>query len=109
IGPATNYLADLASDDIASIKVIKDPAALALLGPEAANGAIWVTTKNAHSGSREISVHSYVGFAQKPNVTPVNAAFENTFRQPYYDLYGTTEDRLNYPAYLRDETNKDYY
>ncbi len=109
IGPATNLLADLTTDDIASIKVIKDPAALAALGPDASNGAIWVTTKNAHSGFREISIHSYVGFVQKPHVTPVNAAFENDFRQPYYDLYGTTEDVLNYPAYLRDETNKDYY
>ncbi len=109
IGPATNYLADLTASDITSIKVIKDPAALATLGPEAANGAIWVTTKNAHSGYREISINSYVGFAQKPVVTPVNAAYENAFRQPFYDKYGTLADRLRYPAYLRDSTNRAYY
>lgn len=109
IGPANNLLASISPDNIGSIEVIKDPAALAALGPLAANGAIWITTKNAHSGYSEINVNAYAGIAMKPSVTPINAAFENQFRQPFYDKYGTIDERLNYPSYLRDSTNADYY
>lgn len=109
IGPATNILASINYNNVASIEVIKDPVLLAQLGPVAANGAIWITTKNAHSGFREISVNSYYGSVFKPRITPVNASFENDFRKPFYDKYGTIDDQLNYPAYLRDSTNVDYY
>lgn len=109
IGPASNLLASINQDNIESIEVITDPARLALLGPQAANGAIWVTTKNAHAGYREISINTYAGIAAKPRITPVNAAYENAFRKPFYDKYGTLNDRLNYPPYLRDSTNADYY
>lgn len=109
IGPATNLLSAINTSNIESIEVIKDPLTLAALGPLAANGAIWITTKNAHSGFREISINSYYGYSLKPDVTPVNAAFENKFRQPFYNKYGSTNDRLNYPSYLRDSTNVDYY
>lgn len=109
IGPATNLLAGINPANIASIEVIKDPVALASLGPLAANGAIWITTKNAHSGYRQISINTYFGYALKGEITPVNAAHENSFRLPFYDRYGTVNDRLNYPPYLRDSTNIDYY
>ncbi|MEO6813745.1 MAG: SusC/RagA family TonB-linked outer membrane protein [Ginsengibacter sp.] len=109
IGPATNLLAAIDPNNVQSIEVIKDPLALASLGPVAANGAIWVTTKNAHAGYREISFDSYYGFVQTPRVTPVNAAYENNFRKPFYDKYATDNDRINYPAFLRDSTNVDYY
>lgn len=109
IGPATNLLATINANNIKSIEVIKDPVTLASLGPIAANGAIWITTKNALAGMRQISINSYLGFVQKGNITPVNAAYENNFRAPFYDKYGTINDRLNYPPYLRDSTNADYY
>lgn len=109
IGPATNILASIDYNNVQSIEIIKDPATLAQLGPEAVNGAIWITTKNAHSGFREIGVNSYYGSVLKPRITPVNASFENDFRKPFYDKYGTINDQLNYPAYLRDSTNVDYY
>lgn len=109
MGPATNVMASINMNNVASIEVIKDPVVLAQLGPTAANGAIWITTKNAKSGFREISVNSYYGMVQKPRSMPVNAAYENQFRKPFYDKYATINDRLNYPTYLRDSTNADYY
>src|SRR5690606_17580161 len=102
IGPATNLLAAYNQDNIESIEVIKDPVALASLGSMAANGAIWITTKNARSGFREISINSYYGYAAKPSVYVTNAAYENNFRQPFYNRFGSINDRLNYPPYLRD-------
>lgn len=109
IGTATNILSSINLNNVKSIEVIKDPAMLSQLGPLASNGAIWITTKNAVSGFREISVNTYAGSVLKPRITPVNAAFENAFRIPFYDKYGTINDRLNYPTYLRDSTNADYY
>ncbi|WP_018626947.1 SusC/RagA family TonB-linked outer membrane protein [Niabella aurantiaca] len=108
-GPATNLLASLNQDNIESIEVIKDPVTLSSLGSMAANGAIWITTKNARSGERKINVNSYFGYALQPDVFATNAARENQFRQPFYNRFGTLEDRLNYPPYLRDSTNRDYY
>ncbi|MBB1285724.1 SusC/RagA family TonB-linked outer membrane protein [Flavisolibacter sp. BT320] len=109
VGPATNLLAAINPSNVQSIEVITDPLRLAALGPLAANGAIWITTKNAHAGYREISVNAYTGLALRPQITPVNAAYENDFRKPFYDRFGTINDRLNYPPFLRDSTNADYY
>jgi len=109
IGPATNLLSIINQNNIESIEIIRDPVALASLGPMAANGAIWITTKNASSGYRQISVNSYFGFMLKERITPVNAAYENAFRTPFYDRFGTIDDKLNYAPYLRDSTNIDYY
>jgi TonB-linked SusC/RagA family outer membrane protein len=109
IGTGTNLYTVVHPENIESIEVIKDPARLAALGPIAANGAIWVLTKNARSGRSEISVNSYFGYAMKEVVTPVNAAYENAFRLPYYDKFGTQQDRFQYPAYLQDSSNSDYY
>ncbi|ULT28108.1 hypothetical protein KUH03_16800 [Sphingobacterium sp. E70] len=82
---------------------------LAKLGPLAANGAIWILTKPGKEGRREISFDAYVGLATKPTVTPVNAQYENLFRSTFYNKYGTPGDRLNYPGYLSDSTNVNYY
>jgi len=109
IGPATNLLSIINPNNIESIEVIRDPVALAALGPMAAQGAIWITTKNAQSGFREISINSYYGYMLTQPVSPVNAAFESQFRQPFYDRFGTINDRLNVAPYLRDSTNSDYY
>lgn len=109
IGPATNLLASIPVDNIESVQVIKDPYTLAKLGPIASNGAIWIVTKNAKSGNRQILINSYYGFNTPPSITPVNAAYENNFRTPFYDKFGTVATRLNYPPYLRDSTNADYY
>lgn len=109
IGPATNLLSIFPVNNIRSIRVIKDPVELSALGPQASNGAIWVTTENADAGLREINVNTYFGIVPAARVTPVNAAFENEFRQPFYNKYATTNDRLNYPPFLRDSTSADYY
>lgn len=109
LGPATNLLAGIDINNISSIEVIKDPASLAKLGPNAVNGAIWITTKAAQSGQRQLSVNSYFGMVQASNITPVNAEYENKFRKPFYQKYASSDDYLNYVGYLRDSTNVNYY
>lgn len=109
IGPATNLLSQISIDNIQSISVIKDPFELAKLGPNAANGAIYITTKNARAGLRDISLNSYFGFVTPPAVNTVNGVYENNFRKPFYQKYATAENYANYASYLRDSTNTAYY
>ena len=109
IGPANNLLSQINIDNISSIVVIKDPYELAKLGPNAANGAIYITTKRARSGSREISFNSYYGYATQPGVAPTNGAYENNFRKPFYQKYASTANYNSYASYLRDSTNLDYF
>lgn len=109
IGPETDLFTKIDLNAVKSIEIIKDPLQLAELGPLAANGAIWIVTHSGKSGQRELSVNSYYGFSQKPSITPVNAEYENMFRQPFYAKHGDLEDRLKYPGYLADSTNINYY
>jgi len=109
IGPATNLLSQISIDNIQSISVIKDPFELAKLGPNAANGAIYIITKNARAGVRDISLNSYFGFVTPPSVNTVNGVYENNFRKPFYQKYATAENYAGYASYLRDSTNTAYY
>lgn len=110
IGPETDFLNFVDVSAIQSIEIVKDPVQLATLGPLAANGAILITTYGGKSGKREISVNSYYGFNSKPSITPVNAQYENLFRQPFYSLYNNTlAARQLYPGFLADSTNLNYY
>lgn len=60
-----NGSSDLNSDDIESVSVLKGPAATALYGSRAANGAIIVTTKSGSSdkGSKSLDVSYTFGVA----------------------------------------------
>lgn len=110
LGPATNLLAAIDPDNIASIEVLKDFAAAAKYGPRAANGGvILITTKAPVTGKRKISFNTYFGIVQPPHVTTRNASSENSFRQQFYDKYATTDQLQSYPLYLRDSTNAAYY
>lgn len=91
IGPATNLLAQIDINNIQSITVIKDPFELAKLGPNAANGAIYITTKNARGGLRDISLNSYFGYVTAPQVNTINGVYENNFRSQFYKKYNPTE------------------
>lgn len=109
IGPATNLLAQIDISNIQSIAVIKDPFELAKLGPNAANGAIYITTKNARGGNRDVSINSYFGYVTKPKVYTINGVYENEFRKPFYDRYASQEEYDSYASYLRDATNTAYF
>ena len=111
IGPATNIYANIDMDNIESVEVLKDAGAIAIYGPRAINGVIVLKTKPTGT-TRHISFNSYVGLAQKPQVTTINGSYENSFRQRFYDLYtpnGRYSDDETYPNYLSDSLNSAYY
>ena len=59
---------DINPDEIASIEVVKGPAAAALYGTAAANGVIQVTTKRGHAGKTQ-----WNAFAEGGNIYDVTA------------------------------------
>lgn len=110
-GPATNLLAGVDLNNIASIEVLKDLAGIAYFGPRGANGVILLTSKQAGI-KRRVSFNSYFGMAQRPSVNTINGEYENNFRKQFYDRY-TPNGRYNeddvYPLYLSDSLNTAYY
>jgi TonB-linked SusC/RagA family outer membrane protein len=109
IGPATNPLSVWDINNIESIEVLKTPSDLARLGPLASNGAIWITTKKPKSGFRQFNFDTYFGLLQKPDIQTVNADYENKFRWPFYEKYATNEQKLNYPLYVANNNDPNYY
>ncbi|TDE16446.1 SusC/RagA family TonB-linked outer membrane protein [Dyadobacter psychrotolerans] len=73
----TNRAADINPDDIESLSVLKGPAATALYGLRASNGAIIITTKRGKSGKLNVSVSSSVGV----DVLGKSPSIQNTFLQ----------------------------
>lgn len=111
LGASTDYYSSIDLSTVQSIEIIKDPVRLSELGPLATNGAIWITTYGGLSSTRLISINSYMGFNTKPQITPVNADFENRFRRQFYNRYPSTDPNVEsrYPGYLSDSTNVNYY
>lgn len=58
---STNPLADLNTNDIESIEVLKDASAAAIYGARASNGVVLITTKKGKSGQSKIDFSSYAG------------------------------------------------
>ena len=59
---ATESIADLNPDDIASMSVMTGAAAAALYGSEAANGAVLITTKRGEAGKLRVTVSTNIEF-----------------------------------------------
>lgn len=57
----TNPLADLSSQDIESIQILKDASATAIYGSRGANGVVLVTTKRGRRGENTVQLESSYG------------------------------------------------
>jgi TonB-linked SusC/RagA family outer membrane protein len=66
-GGATNPLADINSNDIESIEILKDASAGAIYGSRAANGVVLITTKRGKTGKTNFSVNYLTGFSKPTN------------------------------------------
>lgn len=79
---------DISADEVESVSILKDAAALALYGYKGANGAILVTTKRGEKGKNSIKV-SY------------EHLFNNLIETPKFVDAGTYADAIN-EAYKND-------
>lgn len=64
---STNALASINPNDIESIEVLKDAAAAAIYGAQAANGVVLISTKKGTRGKSKISVSVQEGIVQPLN------------------------------------------
>lgn len=109
-GSATNILAGLDIEAIESIEIIKDPLALAKLGPLAVNGAIWIVTKDGYYGGSNVSISASGGVSFAPSkIKMTNGGYERAFRQKFYDAYNTPVSQQYYPSYLADSRDSYYF
>ncbi len=67
VGGATNPLADLNSNDIESIEILKDASAAAIYGSRAANGVVLISTKRGKSGRTNFNLNYLTGFSKPTN------------------------------------------
>ncbi|WP_294185758.1 SusC/RagA family TonB-linked outer membrane protein [uncultured Sphingobacterium sp.] len=78
---------DINPDDIASVTVLKGPAAAALYGSRASNGALIITTKSGNKGAKNQitfnTVNTFSSILKLPD-------FQNDYGQGYYNIDRTT-------------------
>ena len=63
---STNALAYINPNDIESIEVLKDAAAAAIYGSQAANGVVLITTKRGKVGKTRLTLNYYQGISAPP-------------------------------------------
>lgn len=88
-----NGASDLNPDDIASVSVLKGPAATALYGSQAANGAVIITTKSGQEHG------SGLGVTFTSSVVLERAGFWPDFQDEYGAGNGNANGRLAQTAY----------
>lgn len=108
-GTETNLLGFLDVNDIESIEVLKDFAASAKYGPNAANGVINITTKGPRPGRMRVAVNAYAGLSIKPTVDVINGRYESDFRLPFYRMYADDNQWRSFPKYLADSSQTRYF
>lgn len=64
-GAATNSLADINTNDIESVEILKDASAAAIYGSRASNAVVLITTKKGKAGKSKIEFGFFTG-TQKP-------------------------------------------
>ena len=69
-------LLNISPNDIESIEVLKDAAALSVYGSKGANGVILVTTKNGKTGKPQVSYNGFVSFDEVRKTLPALNAKE---------------------------------
>lgn len=72
--PFSGTIADISTDDIKSIDILKDASATAIYGSRGANGVILVTTNKGSKGQREqVTYSGYYGFKNAVKYPMMNA------------------------------------
>ena len=94
-----NGTADINPEDIESVTVLKGPAATALYGSSAANGAILITTKSADAQKSKFKVTyaSTVSFESVNTSPDLQYVYGQGLTQDYYYVSGYEDDILNVP------------
>lgn len=105
-GTGANYLAGINPADIETIDVLKDASAAAIYGSRAANGVILITTKKGLSGEPRVTLGSYVGLTQRPNLRDVTlGTTERRQKMGVLQSQLTYDQQQQLPYILTDSLN----
>ncbi|HSO89026.1 MAG TPA: SusC/RagA family TonB-linked outer membrane protein, partial [Draconibacterium sp.] len=93
---------DIPPGDIASINVLKDAAATAIYGAQAANGVILITTKSPTEGKTSISYNGYAQFKTLPAERKYDVLDPYEYVMANYELakLRSTADLNNFQKYF---------
>ena len=87
----SNPLAQIAPENIESISVLKDAAAVSIYGADGANGVIIITTKKGKKGQTKFGFGSQIGISNAINqIEYLNGAQYNELRNEYLRNTGGT-------------------
>jgi TonB-linked SusC/RagA family outer membrane protein len=100
---ATNPLADINPNDIASIEVLKDASAAAIYGSRASNGVILITTKRGQTGKTTFNVNVSSGTNK-----PVDM-LEFLNRDQYIQIITDAVKNINETTGNEDKVVGDFY
>ncbi len=109
-GQINNILANIAPEDIALVKVLKN--ATALYGARGGNGVILITTKRGKSMATRIDANISAGVSLVPQLpTMMNAS---QYRNYATEILGTVPENINRDTpisfrFLNDDPNNYYY
>lgn len=109
-GQINNILANIAPENIASVKVLKN--ATALYGARGGNGVILITTKRGKSMATRIDANISAGVSLVPQLpTMMNAS---QYRNYATEILGTVPENINRDTpisfrFLNDDPNNYYY
>ena len=109
-GQVNNILANIAPEDIASVKVLKN--ATALYGARGGNGVIIITTKRGQSMATRIDANISAGVSLVPQLpTMMNAKQYRTYAT---EILGTVPENINRETpisfrFLNDDPTNYYY
>lgn len=92
--PRGEGISDINPEDIESMTVLTGPAAAALYGSNAANGAILITTRKGVAGKPRVSISNQTTFS-RPFVLP---KFQNKYgnKADKYQSWGSLQDKYSY-------------
>lgn len=93
-GQTGDALSTINPEDIESLSVLSGPAAAALYGAAAANGAIMVTTKKGQADKTELTISNSTQLSS-PFVMP---KFQNTYDATEAGFYGSWGEKLATPS-----------
>jgi TonB-linked SusC/RagA family outer membrane protein len=105
-GTGTNYLAGINPADIESIDVLKDASAAAIYGSRGANGVIMITTKKGISGEPRITLNTFAGLVERPNLRDATLGAAERRQKLQILENQLTYDQLRFlPSILTDSLN----
>lgn len=104
-GTPMDNITFLASDDIASIEILKDAASSAIYGSRAANGVVLITTRSGVEGTKpQISFNTYLGWQEAWRNPDVMSKDQYIYFQDYaQNKYSRTQLNSDGGLSVRDD------